>query len=98
MRGKEPLKILMVSTEHFNTNALNEIALLKQDTASMLSIHAYINNDYLTSYQADGLIISTHWFNRLLIKYWWVNPFTNLLVYYRNCPHNLTSRSLVVDD
>ncbi len=45
--------------EHFNTNALNEIALLKQDTASMLSIHAYINNDYLTSYQADGLIIST---------------------------------------
>lgn len=45
--------------EHFNSNALNEIALLKQDTASMLSIHAYINNDYLTSYQADGLIIST---------------------------------------
>ncbi|MDD4697301.1 MAG: NAD(+)/NADH kinase, partial [Fermentimonas sp.] len=44
---------------YFNSNALNEIAILKQDTASMLSIHAYINNDYLTSYQADGLVIST---------------------------------------
>src|SRR5690606_14134351 len=43
--------------EFFNAHALNEVALLKQDTASMLSIHAYINNDYLTSYQADGLVI-----------------------------------------
>lgn len=42
-----------------NVCALNEVAILKQDTASMLSIHAYINGEYLTSYQADGLVIAT---------------------------------------
>ena len=38
--------------------ALNEIAVLKQDTASMITVHASINGEYLTSYDADGLIIS----------------------------------------
>jgi len=39
--------------------ALNEIAILKRDTSAMITIHAYLNDDYLTSYQADGLIIAT---------------------------------------
>lgn len=39
--------------------ALNEIAILKHDIASMISIHTSINGEYLTTYQADGLIIST---------------------------------------
>lgn len=42
-----------------NNNALNEIAVLKRDTSSMITIHTYLNDDYLTSYQADGLIIAT---------------------------------------
>ena len=87
--------------EHFNTNALNEIALLKQDTASMLSIHAYINNDYLTSYQADGLIVSTPTGSTaysLSIGGSILSPTTPSIILSAIAPHNLTSRSLVVDD
>ena len=39
--------------------ALNDVAILKRDTASMISIRTHINGDYLTTYQADGLVIST---------------------------------------
>lgn len=87
--------------EHFNTNALNEIALLKQDTASMLSIHAYINNDYLTSYQADGLIVATPTGSTaysLSIGGSILSPTTPSIILSAIAPHNLTSRSLVVDD
>ena len=39
--------------------ALNDVAILKRDNASMITIHTTINGDYLTTYQADGLIFST---------------------------------------
>jgi len=39
--------------------ALNDVAILKRDNASMITIHTSINGDYLTTYQADGLIMST---------------------------------------
>ncbi len=39
--------------------ALNEIAILKRDSASMISIHTAVNHEYLTTYQADGLILAT---------------------------------------
>lgn len=39
--------------------ALNDIAILKRDTASMITIRAYVNDDFLVTYQADGLVIST---------------------------------------
>ena len=38
---------------------LNEKAVLKRDTSSMITIHAYINGEPLNVYQADGLVIST---------------------------------------
>ena len=39
--------------------ALNDVAILKRDTASMISICANINGQYLNTYQADGLVVST---------------------------------------
>ena len=39
--------------------ALNEIAVLKRDSSSMISIRATVNNSLLTTYQADGLIVAT---------------------------------------
>ena len=39
--------------------ALNDVAILKRDTASMISIRANINGQYLNTYQADGLVVST---------------------------------------
>lgn len=42
-----------------NPYGLNEIAILKRDSSSMITIHAYINGEPLNVYQADGLIITT---------------------------------------
>ena len=39
--------------------AVNEVAIHKQDTSSMLTIHAKLNDVELTSYWADGVLIST---------------------------------------
>lgn len=39
--------------------ALNDIAVLKRDNASMISIRASVDGEYLVTYQADGLIVST---------------------------------------
>lgn len=87
--------------EDFYGHALNEVAILKQDTASMLSIHAYINNDYLTSYQADGLVVATPSGSTaysLSIGGSILSPTTPSIILSAIAPHNLTSRSLVVED
>jgi NAD+ kinase len=39
--------------------ALNELTLHKKDTSSMITVHADLDNKYLNSYWADGLIVST---------------------------------------
>lgn len=39
--------------------ALNDVAILKRDNASMITIHASVNGEYLTTYEADGLVFST---------------------------------------
>ena len=39
--------------------ALNEIAILKHDISSMITIHTDIDGEHLTTYQADGLLVST---------------------------------------
>lgn len=38
---------------------LNDVAILKQDSSSMLEIITYLNGEAVHSYHADGLIIST---------------------------------------
>ncbi len=39
--------------------ALNDVAILKRDTASMISIRTYVDGDFLVNYQADGLVVTT---------------------------------------
>lgn len=39
--------------------ALNEVAVLKRDNSSMISIRVDLGGEYLTTYQADGLIVNT---------------------------------------
>ena len=48
--------------------ALNDVAILKRDTAAMISIRTSINGEYLTTYQADGLIVS--WLYSLFSVEW----------------------------
>ena len=42
-----------------NPFALNEVAILKQELASMISVEAMLNGEPLHNYYGDGLIIST---------------------------------------
>lgn len=39
--------------------ALNEVAVLKQDLSSMISIETFVGSEYFHTYRADGLIVST---------------------------------------
>ncbi len=59
----EDRNVLKVSSEGKELNeypyALNEIAILKRDSSSMITIHTEINDAYLATYEADGLLIST---------------------------------------
>lgn len=56
-------KTIMVQTsinEQLEPNfALNEVTVSRKGTTAMITIHAYINGEYLNSYWADGLIIAT---------------------------------------
>ena len=42
-----------------DTDALNEVALMKSGLSSMLTIDTYVNNELLNTYEADGLVIAT---------------------------------------
>ena len=39
--------------------ALNELTIQKRDTSTMITVHASLDDKYLNSYWADGLIVST---------------------------------------
>lgn len=44
---------------HTPVYALNDVSILKRDNASMITIHASINGEYLATYQSDGLVVTT---------------------------------------
>ena len=81
--------------------ALNDVAILKRDSASMISIRTNINGEYLTTYQADGLIVSTPTGST---AYSLSNggpiivPGTGVLVMTAVAPHSLNIRPMVIPD
>lgn len=81
--------------------ALNDIALLKRDHASMISIRASINDEYLMTYQADGLIVTTPTGST---AYSLSNggpiiaPHTATMCLTPVAPHSLNVRPIVVPD
>ena len=81
--------------------ALNDIAILKRDNASMISIRASVNGEYVTTYQADGLIVTTptgstayNLSNGGPI----IAPGTGTLCLTAVAPHSLNIRPIVVPD
>lgn len=80
--------------------ALNDIAVLKQDCASMITIHAKIDKENLVTYMADGLIVSTPTGST---AYSLSNggpiimPHTDVLCLTPVAPHSLNIRPLVVN-
>lgn len=81
--------------------ALNDIALLKRDHASMISIRVSINDEYIMTYQADGLIVTTPTGST---AYSLSNggpiiaPGTDTLCLTAVAPHSLNVRPIVVPD
>lgn len=81
--------------------ALNEVTIHKLDSSSMISIHVYLNERFLNSYWADGLIISTPTGSTaysLSVGGPIVVPDANVIVISPIAPHNLTVRPIVVPD
>lgn len=102
----EKRTLLKISTsnnelfEGFNY-ALNEITIHKSDSSSMINIHTYLEDEFLNSYWADGLIISTPTGSTaysLSAGGPIVVPNSNNLIITPLAPHNLNVRSLIIND
>jgi NAD+ kinase len=81
--------------------ALNDVAILKRDSASMISIRANINGQYLNTYQADGLVISTPTGSTaysLSVGGPIIVPGTKVFSMTAVAPHSLNVRPIVLAD
>jgi NAD+ kinase len=81
--------------------ALNEISVSRKDTTSMITIETYLNNEFLNSYWADGLIIATPTGSTgysLSCGGPILTPEVNSFVVTPIAPHNLNARPLVIPD
>jgi len=99
--------LLCVETQPENSDlletnfALNEIAVSRKNTTSMITVETHLNTEYLTSYWADGLIISTPTGSTgysLSCGGPVITPETNSFVLTPIAPHNLNARPLVIPD
>ena len=81
--------------------AMNEVTVSRKDTTSMITVDTYLNGEYLNSYWADGLIISTPTGSTgysLSCGGPILTPDVNSLVITPIAPHNLTARPLIIPD
>lgn len=81
--------------------AMNEISVSRKDTTSMITIETYLDGELLTSYWADGLIISTPTGSTgysLSCGGPILTPDVKSLVITPIAPHNLNARPLVIPD
>ena len=81
--------------------ALNEVSVNRKNTASMITIETYLDDDYLTSYWADGLIIATPTGSTgysLSCGGPIITPEAKSFVITPISPHNLNARPLVIPD
>jgi NAD+ kinase len=79
--------------------ALNEIAISKTDTSSMIVIHAYVDDQFLNSYWADGLMVATPTGSTgysLSCGGPLVMPDSENFIITPICPHNLFVRPIIV--
>lgn len=101
----EERSVLQLRTTNHNLEtspyALNEVAVLKRDNSSMISIRVDINGEYLTTYQADGLIINTPTGSTgyaLSVGGPIMTPEANTLGITPVAPHSLNVRPITICD
>ncbi|OIR05014.1 NAD kinase [mine drainage metagenome] len=81
--------------------ALNEFAIHKRDTSPMIKIHTYLNGEFLNTYWADGLVVSTPTGStgyNMSCNGPILFPESSSFVITPVAPHNLNVRSIVVAD
>lgn len=81
--------------------ALNEFAIQKRDTSSMIKIHTYLNGEFLNTYWADGIVVATPTGSTgysLSCNGPIVFPESGSFVITPVAPHNLNVRPIVVPD
>ncbi|WP_431163247.1 NAD kinase [Flagellimonas beolgyonensis] len=81
--------------------ALNEVTVSRKDTTSMITVETWLNDEYLTSYWSDGLIVSTPTGSTgysLSCGGPVIAPSAKSLVLTPIAPHNLNARPLVISD
>ena len=103
----EERSLLAVSISQKNSDltdinfALNEISVSRRNSTSMINVQTYLDDEYLTSYWADGLIVSTPTGSTgysLSCGGPVITPNTKSLVLTPIAPHNLNARPLVIPD
>jgi len=81
--------------------ALNEIAVLKRDTSSMITIRTYLNEEYLANYLGDGLLVATPTGSTaysMSVNGPIIIPQASNFVLSPVAPHSLTVRPLVIPE
>lgn len=84
-----------------NNFALNEVAVSRKNTTSMITIQTWLDDEYLTAYWADGLIISTPTGSTgysLSCGGPVITPSTKAIAITPIAPHNLNARPLILKD
>src|SRR5690606_23384179 len=100
---KRSLIRVETAAQHFGENnvALNEVTLHKKDTSSMITVHATLEDKYLNSYWADGLIVATPTGSTaysLSCGGPIITPGCQVHILTPIAPHNLNVRPMVVPD
>ena len=81
--------------------ALNEITVTRRETTSMITVDSWLNGEFLNSFWADGLIVSTPTGSTgysLSCGGPIVHPSNENFIVTPIAPHNLNVRPLVLDD
>jgi len=81
--------------------ALNEISVSRKNTASMITVETYLDDEFLTTYWSDGLIISTPTGSTgysLSCGGPIISPTSKNLVLTPIAPHSLSVRPLVIPE
>ena len=84
-----------------NPVALNEFVIHKKDTSAMIKIHTYLNGEFLNTYWADGLIVSTPTGStgyNLSCNGPIVFPENECFILTPIAPHNLNVRPLIISN
>lgn len=98
---EERKQIRVEINDKYFGDALNEVAILKRETGSMISILAGLDGDHLANYDCDGLVISTPTGSTaysLSVQGPIIMPQASCILLAPIAPHTLTMRPLVIPD